>query len=230
MLHVTYRYIPLSAVTPPADSHEFYFDKLRHYPSRLFALRAFLSLLLRRADGGHGGVDGGHAADSGSRDGGDGKSGGGGDGGKGGGGGDAGGGDAGDGDAGGVLAAIRRQYSGFEGLFERSDEDDAALCVLDERGTPTCKNCLSNIQVLDRYEAAVWLLQESPLSHRGVDGYILLQALEYPGARRVREGSTPTSRRRLLLPCHAPLTFPAARYRFPLVSLAHTTPLHGSLT
>ena len=137
-------YIHLNAIY----SHEFFFDKLHHYRSRLYALRAFLSLLLRRADGDASGTVDGDGGDQVGKNGGEGSS----DGQSSGGGGAEpgegvsskhGGGE------GGVLRALRRQYSGFEGLFERSaddETDEAELCVLDERGTPTCKNCLSNIQ------------------------------------------------------------------------------------
>lgn len=93
-------YIHLNAVY----SHEFFFDKLSHRTSRLFALRAFLTQLLRRAAGGGAGSERG------------------------------------------LIKALRRQYTGLEHLFERSADDERALCTLDVRGTPTCRSCLANIK------------------------------------------------------------------------------------
>jgi len=93
-------YIHLNAIY----AHTFFFDRLRRRDARLFALRAFIVQLLRRAAGG--------AARSEQP----------------------------------ALRALRRQYTGLEGLFERGGADSARdLCVIDDRGTPTCRHCLGSI-------------------------------------------------------------------------------------
>lgn len=94
-------YIHLNAIY----THEFFFDKLRRREARGYALRAFVTTMLRRL-----------AAPPGAKSGGDGSE----------------------------RAAVRsllEQYVGLEHLFQRSE---AATCVLDGRGTPTCGNCLAN--------------------------------------------------------------------------------------
>ncbi|KAL3916326.1 MAG: hypothetical protein SGPRY_006867 [Prymnesium sp.] len=89
-------YIHLNAIY----SHNYFFDQLRSYSSRLYALRLFLVQLMKKA----GGDVGGTAP---------------------------------------IISAIRRQYAGFESLFERAPDDEQQLCVIDDRGTPTCRNCLA---------------------------------------------------------------------------------------
>jgi len=89
-------YIHLNAIY----SHEFFFDSLQSYTSRLYGLRLFLTQLLRKAAGGEAGSENT------------------------------------------FIATLVRQYTGFEDLFERDPDDEQKLCVLDERGTPTCRNCL----------------------------------------------------------------------------------------
>ena len=95
---------------------EYFFDKLASYRARAFALRTFFSQLLRRHYG-----SGGATAPGAERT---------------------------------FFAALVARFAGLEHLFADDGDGDGSdggrpefdeLCVLDARGTPTCRSCLANI-------------------------------------------------------------------------------------
>ena len=95
---------------------EYFFDKLASYRARAFALRTFFSQLLRRHYG-----SGRATAPGAERT---------------------------------FFAALVARFAGLEHLFADDGDGDGSdggrpefdeLCVLDARGTPTCRSCLANI-------------------------------------------------------------------------------------